>query len=121
MRIETSFKYMERSEFIDNILDGSFKKIARRVQIFKKDDPVHVSVHIEKNPHKEQYFCRSHVYLPSSKVLVADEKGSNASIAINKAFSALNRQLGKVKYVLEKSKRKSARAQKIQDQIGEII
>jgi len=112
---------LEKSDFVDNILDNSFKKIARHIQIFKKNDPIHISVHIEKNPHKEQYFCRSHVYLPSSKVLVVDEKGSNVSIAINKAFSALNKQLSKVKYVLEKSRRKSARAQKIQDQNIEII
>jgi len=101
MRTDISFKYLEKSEYIDTVLDNNFKKIERRVKIFRDDAPIHISVHIEKNPHKEQYFCRSHVYLPSSKVIAATEKGSNSSIAINKAFSALNRQLGKEKYKLE--------------------
>ncbi|MBD3264744.1 MAG: hypothetical protein GF375_06550 [Candidatus Omnitrophica bacterium] len=103
MRVDVSFKYLEQSDFISNILENNLKKIERRLKIFrKKGDPVHLSLHIEKNPHKEQYFCRSCLYLPSNKVLVADEKGRKASIAINKAFSALSRQLVKVKYKMEK-------------------
>jgi len=112
MRTDISFKYLERSEYIDTVLDNNFKKIERRVKIFRDNAPIHISVHVEKNPHKEQYFCRSHVYLPSSKVIAATEKGSNSSIAINKAFSALNRQLGKEKYKLENrrgSRRKTIR------------
>lgn len=107
MRIDVSFKYLERSEFIDNILDNDFKKIERRLQIFKEDAPVHISVHVEKNPHKEQYFCRSHVYLPSSKVIVADENGQNVSVAVNKAFSAIAKQLDKEKHKWEKQRRQS--------------
>ncbi len=106
MRTEVSFKYLEQSEFIDNILDNNLRKIERRIQMFKKNDPIHISVHIEKNPHKEQYFCRSHIYLPSFKVLAVDEKGSNASIAINKTFSALTKQLDKIKHKVEGRKRR---------------
>jgi ribosomal subunit interface protein len=102
MRVDVSFKYVEKSNFISNILENNLKKIERRIKIFKRDDPIHVSVHIEKNPHKEQYFCRSHIYLPSSKVVVADEKGANVSVAVNRAFNALSRQLNKVKYRLER-------------------
>ena len=102
MRVEVSFKYLERSDYIETILANDLRKIERRIKIFKKDDPVHVSVHIEKNPKKEQYFCRSHIYLPASKVLVADEKGKKAGEAINKAFSALTKQLDKAKYKLER-------------------
>jgi ribosome-associated translation inhibitor RaiA len=46
------------------------------------------------------------MYLPASKVLVADEKGQNISLAINKSFAALTRQLSKLKYRLEKHLRK---------------
>ncbi len=106
MRVDVSFKYLEKSEFIDNVLDSNFRKIERRVKMFKKDDPIHISVHVEKNPHKEQYFCRSHVYLPSSKVLAADEKGTNASLAINKTFSALSKQLDKEKHKWQDRRRK---------------
>ncbi|MFH1504817.1 MAG: HPF/RaiA family ribosome-associated protein [Candidatus Omnitrophota bacterium] len=101
MKIDISFKYLDRSDYIDTVLGNNFKKIERKVKIFRKNDPVHISVHLEKNPNKEQYFCRSHIYLPSSKVLAAVEKSSDCSIAINKTFAALNRQLGKEKYKLE--------------------
>src|SRR4030042_5603554 len=97
MRSDVSFKYMENSEFIKNILDNNFKQLERRIKIFKRDDPIHISVHVEKNPHKEQYFCRAHIYLPSSKVVATDEKGANGSIALNKAFAARLEQLCKEK------------------------
>jgi ribosomal subunit interface protein len=106
MRVEVSFKYLEKSDFIDNVLENNFRKLKRRIKIFRRDDPIHISVHVEKNPHKEQFFCRSHVYLPSSKVLVADEKGENSSLVINKAFSALIKQLDKEKSKWHKQRHK---------------
>ena len=109
MRVDVSFKYLKKSEFIDNVLENNFKKIQRRIQIFRRDDPIHISVHIEKNPHKEQFFCRSHLYLPTSKVLIADEKAGNSSLAINKAFSALARQLDKEKHKWQDQRRKARR------------
>jgi ribosomal subunit interface protein len=113
MRIDISYKYIEETEFLKNVLDNNFKKVERRIRIYKRDDPIHISVHIEKNPHKEQFFCRSHIYLPTSKVVAADEKGSNSSIAINKAFSALNKQLDKEKHKWDKQLRKQRRKAKI--------
>jgi len=109
MKIDISFKYLERSEFINTVLDNNFKKIERRIKMFRKNDPIHISVHIEKNPHKEQFFCRSHIYLPSSKVVVADEKGRNSSLAINKNFAALAKQLDKEKHKWEKQRRRKRR------------
>ena len=109
MRIEVSYKYLENSEFIQNILDNNFKKLDRKLKSYKRTDPIHISVHIEKNPHKDQFFCRSHVYLPTSKVLIADEKGSNSSIAINKSFSAISRQLSKEKQKWQSRRRKEVR------------
>ena len=100
MRIDVSCKYLERSDYIDTVLEKNFNKIERRLKIFHKDDPIHVSVHLEKNPHKEQYFCRTQVYLPA-RVVVAHEKGLTSSTAINKTFSALSKQLDKVKYKVE--------------------
>jgi len=112
MRIEVSLKYLKKSDFIDNVLENNFKKLKRRIQIFRRDDPIHISVHIEKNPHKEQFFCRSHVYLPSSKVLIADEKGQNLSIVTNKAFAALAKQLDKEKHKWQNQRRKSRKKPK---------
>lgn len=106
MRVDMSFKYLKKSQFINNILDHNLKKIERRLKIFKPNQPIHISLHLEKNPHKEQYFCRSHVYLPSSKVLAVGEKAANASLAINKTFSALSKQLNKEKNKWQKRRRK---------------
>jgi len=106
MRADVSFKYLKKSAFIDNVLEHNFKKMKRRIQIFRRNDPIHISIHIEKNPHKNQFFCRSHLYLPTSKVLVADEKARDSSLAINKAFSALTRQLDKEKHKWKGQRRK---------------
>ena len=106
MRVEVSFKYLKKSDFINNVLENNFKKMKRRIQIFRRNEPIHISVHIEKNPHKSQFFCRSHLYLPISKVLVADEKARSSSLAINKAFSALSRQLDKEKHKWKSQRKK---------------
>jgi len=113
MRVDVSLKYLERSEYIDTVLDSNFKKLERLIKIFHRKEPMHISVHLEKNPHKEQYFCKSHIYLPTSKVLAANETGSNSSVAINKAFAALNKQLSKEKYKLEN--RRGARRKTIRE------
>jgi len=102
MRVDVTFKYLESSQFIENVLASNLRKVQRRIKMFKKDSPIHLSIHIEKNPHKEQYFCRSHMYLPTAKVLAATEKGDNSSLAINKTFSALAKQLDKTKHRLER-------------------
>lgn len=116
MRVDVSFKYLEKSEFINNVLENNFKKVQRRIQTFRRDDPIHISVHVEKNPHKKQFFCRSHLYLPTSKVLIADEKAGNSSLAINKAFSALARQLDKEKHKWQDQRRKARRKPEISEE-----
>lgn len=114
MRADVSFKYLERSGFIDNVVENNLGKIERRInKIFKHDDPIHISLHVEKNPHREQFFCRSHIYLPSSKVLVAAEKGTNASLVINKTFAALIRQVDKEKHKWERQRRQSRQKDRI--------
>jgi len=116
MRVDVSFKYLKKSDFINNVLENNFKKMKRRIQIFRRSDPIHMSVHIEKNPHKSEFFCRSHLYLPTSKVLVADEKAGNSSLAINKVFSAISRQLDKEKHKLQNQRRKIRRKIKVEQE-----
>jgi ribosomal subunit interface protein len=118
MKVDISLKYLEKSEFVQNILDKGINKIERRVQIFKKDDPIHVSIHVEKNPNKEQYYCRSHIYLPN-KVLAAQENGEKLAIAVNKTFDALSKQLGRVKDKVEHLRRRPSRSPKKEEDIDE--
>ena len=105
MRLDISCKYMDKSGVVEDIIDKGLKKIERRVMMFKKDSPIHLSIHLEKNPNKEEYFSRLQVYLPT-KVLVAQEKGGNVDSAVNKAISAISRQLGKVKDKIEHLRRR---------------
>lgn len=97
MKTEISFKFLESSEFVDKVLENNLNRIKRKLKIIHRDDPVHLSVHIEKNPHKEEYYCRAHVYLPKAKTVVASEKSRRETEAINKSFRALSRQLVKIK------------------------
>ncbi|MFA6282134.1 MAG: ribosome-associated translation inhibitor RaiA [Candidatus Omnitrophota bacterium] len=100
MRVDVSFKNLENSEFLQNVIDKDLEKIERRVQIFRKDDPIHVAITLEKSQHREEYTCNAHIYLPQH-VLRAGEKDKRASSAINSTFSALSKQLDKLKYKVE--------------------
>lgn len=113
MRVDVSYKYLERSDFIDNVLDKNIQKIARRIQIFRRDDPIHVSIHIEKNPHRDRYSCRGNIYLPA-RVLKVEEQGTDITLTINKTFSAFSKQLEKLKYKVEKHlRRKNSKAKNL--------
>jgi ribosomal subunit interface protein len=101
MRVDISFKHLEESELVDNIIQKNIKKVERRIKIFKSDDAIHLSFHLEKNPHKDDYFCWINLYLPS-KVLRAQRRRPNVSLAVNESFSALKKQLSKFKYQREK-------------------
>ncbi|MDP2922819.1 MAG: HPF/RaiA family ribosome-associated protein [Candidatus Omnitrophota bacterium] len=101
MRVDVSFKNLEKSEFLNNVLAHDLEKIEKRVKIFRKDSPVHIAVRLEKSLHREEYTCSAHMYLPQH-VLRADEKKDSASLAINKTFAALTKQLDKLKYKIEK-------------------
>jgi len=105
MRVDVSFKHLERSEIIDDIIDKDVKKVERRVKLFKTDEAIHLSVHVEKNPHKDDYFCWINMYMPS-KVLKAQNRKPSLSVVINDSFSALVKQLDKFKYRIERHLRK---------------
>jgi ribosomal subunit interface protein len=101
MRIDVSFKNLEKSEFLENALAHDLEKIEKRVKMFRKDSPIHVAIRLEKSPHREEYMCSAHIYLPQH-VLRVDEKRDSAPLAINKTFAALAKQLDKLKYKVEK-------------------
>ncbi|MCD6539105.1 MAG: HPF/RaiA family ribosome-associated protein [Candidatus Omnitrophica bacterium] len=109
MRVDVSFKNMEKSEYLEDIISKDVEKIKKRIRMFKSEDPVHLSLHLEKNPHKEQYSVAVNLYLPR-KVLKAEEKYESVVLAINKSFLALIKQLDKHKALLERHLRKKSKA-----------
>ena len=50
MRIDVSFKHLEKSPLLENVIDKNLKKVQRRVKFFKAEDVVHLSLHLEKKP-----------------------------------------------------------------------
>lgn len=105
MRVDVSFKNLEKSEVLERTIEKNVEKVKRRVKLFKNEDPIHMALHLEKNPHKEQYICRVNLYLPF-KVLKAQHTSTNTFGALNTTFSALLKQLDKLKHKLETHLRK---------------
>jgi len=105
MRVDVSFKHLEKSPLLNNVVDKNLKKIERRVSMFKDDDVVHLSLHLEKNPHRDEYLCWTNIYLPS-KVIKGQSKSATAQHAMNDCFAALTKQLDKFKHRLESGLRK---------------
>ena len=105
MRIDISLKHLDKSSILEEVIEKDIKKIERRLKIFKTDDAIHLSLHLEKNPHRDEYFCWINMYLPS-KVLKAQSRKNDVPLAINDAFNALLKQLDKLKYRLERHLRK---------------
>ncbi len=106
MRIDISFKHLESSTILDNIIEKNISRIERHTKIFKPNDVVHVSFHMEKNPHKDDYFCWINMYLPF-RVFKAQSRDKTPSIAINNCFAALLKQLDKARHKLEDRSRKN--------------
>lgn len=105
MRIDISLKHLDKSSILEEVIEKDIKKIERRLKIFKTDDAIHLSLHLEKNPHRDEYFCWINMYLPS-KVLKAQSRKNDVYLVINDAFDALLKQLDKLKYRLERHLRK---------------
>ncbi|MCK4810602.1 MAG: HPF/RaiA family ribosome-associated protein [Candidatus Omnitrophica bacterium] len=108
MRVDVSVKHFEKTKVLEQTIEKNLKKIERRIKIFKKEAPVHLSLHLEKNPHREEYFSWANIYLPF-KVLKSSNKNSSLVKGVNETFSALVKQLDKFKYRLERHLGKKGR------------
>ena len=95
MKIDISFKNLSKSNLIDEILEKNLSKIEKRLKNFDKD-LVHISIHLEKNPNHNEYFCNTCIYLPS-KVIKAQTKELDLIKCIDKNFLNLIRQFDKLK------------------------
>ena len=109
MRVDVSYKRMESSKYLDEIIDKDVAKIKKRMHILKSDEPVHLSMHLEKNPHREEYLSWATLYMPR-RVLKVQQKGADAAVAINKVSQALLRQINKYKTKFERHLQKRAKS-----------
>lgn len=109
MRVDVSYKHMDKSECLENVVDKNIDKISHRVKIFRKEEATHISLHVEKNPHREHYIIWANLYLPR-KVLKAQQSSKDVTRALNKVTDALMRQIDKHKIVLERHLQKQKRS-----------
>lgn len=107
MRTEISLKNINRTESLVQAIEDDADKVAGRLRRLKEESS-HLSVHVEKNPHKEQYYCWLNLYLPS-KVIHVRETMSTLSKATTKAFHALLIQVDKYKYKVERHLQKRSK------------
>ncbi|MCM8773132.1 MAG: HPF/RaiA family ribosome-associated protein [Candidatus Omnitrophica bacterium] len=108
MRLDISLKNMERTPLLDNVIEKNIAKVERRLKIFRSEEAIHLSLHLEKNPHREEYFCWINMYLPF-KVINVRSKLSSLTGVINDSFSALLKQMDKFKHRLETHLQKKIR------------
>lgn len=95
MKVDISFKNLNKSELIDNILDKNLTKIKNRIKNFNEDS-VRLSIHLEKNQNHNEYFCNTCLYIPK-RVLKASTTDFDLIKSIDKNFSILVRHLDKLK------------------------
>ena len=100
MRTELTIKNINRTEILEKTVDANADKVVKRLKRLKEESS-HLSVHIEKNPHKEQYYCWLNLYLPS-KVVHIKETANTLTKSLSKAFNALLIQIDKYKYKVER-------------------
>lgn len=105
MRVDVSFKNLHKNDVLERTIEKNVKKVQKRTRLFKNEAPIHLSLHLEKNPHREQFFCWANLYLPS-KVLKAQANYSNTCSTVNNTFAALLKQLDKFKHKVETHLRK---------------
>ncbi len=109
MRVDVSLKRMKKSEYLENAISKNIEKIEKRMKIFKKDEAIHISLHIEKNPHREEYLSWATLYVPG-KVLKSQQRGFEATESVNKVTQALLKQINKYKITLERHLKKRSQA-----------
>jgi len=105
MRVDVSFKHLEKSVLLYGVIDKNIKRVERRIKLFRSGDVIHLSLHLEKNPHKDDYFCWINMYMPL-KVLRSQARNSSCTVVIHDCFAALIKQLDKFKYRREGRLRK---------------
>jgi len=114
MRTELSLKHINRTESLAQDILSDAEKVAGRLRHLKEESS-HLSVHIEKNPHKDQYYCWLNLYLPS-KVIHVRETMSTLSKATTKAFHSMLIQVDKYKCKIERHLQKSSRKKRLPEE-----
>jgi len=100
MRTDLTLKNVQKTSVLEEAIKKNMNKVEKRLKKLKGDS-AHLSIHIEKNPHKEQYFCWMNLYLASKEIFVKEKLDSMLG-CVTKAFLSLIKQIDKYKYKVER-------------------
>ena len=110
MRTNLTLKQISKTSVLEDTIDKNTEKIEKRLKKLK-GETAHLSIHIEKNPHKEQYYCWMNLYLPSKEIFVKEKLDSLLG-CLSKTFLSLIKQVDKYKHRVEKHLLKKKRNSK---------
>lgn len=98
MRDDFLIKNFPKSDVLLDEFQTQKEKLFRMVHNTRFESSVHFNGHMEKNPHKEEYYCWLNFYFPG-KVFHVKQKGSDA-------YTALKNASGKLSFIVKKYKHK---------------
>ena len=81
MRDDFLVKNFPKSDVLMEEFQTQKQKIVRMVRNTKYQQNVHLNGHIEKNPHKEEYYCWMNLYFPG-KVFHVKQRAADAFTAL---------------------------------------
>jgi len=100
MRLDVTLKNVVGNKLFDETVAMNEEKVAKRLKRLK-EELAHLSVHVERNPHKEEFYCGLNLFLPS-KVVHIQEKHHTLEGCVTESFSRLLIQIDKYKHKIER-------------------
>jgi len=96
MRDDFLIKNFPKNEILLDEFQTQKDKLLRMVRNKKAEEVAHLNGHMEKNPHKEEYYCWLNFYIPR-KVFHVRERGADAFTSLKNASGKLSRMVTKHK------------------------
>ena len=96
MKFDFLVKNFPKMPLLEEEFDKQKEKILKLFRNHSKKETIHISCHMEKNPHRQEYFTWINFYFPH-KVFHVKEKASDALTSLKKSFSSLYMKIKKQK------------------------
>mgnify|MGYP001578643011 FL=1 len=103
MRTTLTVRHMKNNKMVQDAFDGHVARLSNRLSHFNEES-IFIHGNVDKNHHKEQYFCSLTVYLPSM-TLHSRDSSFDLLRAVNAAFESIIRQAEKFKAKLRRGHR----------------
>lgn len=104
MKTTLTIRHMKSNKVIQDAFDEHIARLSNRLSHFNEES-IFIHGNLDKNPHKEQYFCSLTVFLPST-TLHSRDSSFDLLMAVNAAFESIMRQAEKFKAKLRRGYRR---------------